>query len=91
MTNKILSLILSVVLVFSLVGITSVSAETAERTVLYEEDFEQLSTVKYIIFNATLGDNEYPVTLKPNYKLSIHAGVDTDICAIIDLKKIFNN
>lgn len=65
--------------------------ETIITLDIHKEDFEQLSTVKYIIFNATLGDNEYPVTLKPNYKLSIHAGVDTDICAIIDLKKIFNN
>ncbi|MBR3933806.1 MAG: Ig-like domain-containing protein [Clostridia bacterium] len=44
MTNKILSLILSIILVTSLVGVTSVSAQTAERTVLYEEDFQNFST-----------------------------------------------
>ena len=65
--------------------------ETIITLDIHREDFEKLASVKYIIFNAKLGENKYPVALMPNYKLSIHAGVDTDICAIIDLNKLFNN
>lgn len=72
-------------------GVIIAPKETIITLDIHREDFEKLASVKYIIFNAKLGENKYPVALMPNYKLSIHAGVDTDICAIIDLNKLFNN
>lgn len=61
MTNKFLSLILSVILVTSLVCVTSVSAETPERTVLYEEDFENFTT-KAFNTGFTTSANNYDIT-----------------------------
>lgn len=53
-----------------------------------KEDFAALASVKYIIFNAELGNNRDPVALTPEVGLSIEAGITADINAIIDLNKI---
>ena len=51
-------------------------------------DFEALASVKYIVFDATLGGNLDPVKLTSEASLRIQLGVTADIDAIIDLEEI---
>lgn len=53
-----------------------------------KDDFAALASVKYILFNAELGNNHDPVALTPDAAMRIAVGVTADINAILDLEKL---
>lgn len=53
------------------------------------EDFDLLETVKYITFEAQLGENQHPVCLTPNASVNIKLGITAEVNAILDLKELF--
>lgn len=53
-----------------------------------KDDFAALASVKYIIFEAELGNNRDEVALTPEEGVSIDVGITADINAIIDLGKL---
>ena len=53
------------------------------------EDFDLLETVKYITFEAQLGENQHPVCLTPNASVNIKLGITAEVKAILDLKELF--
>jgi hypothetical protein len=53
------------------------------------EDFARLETVKYITFEAKLGENQHPVSLTPDASVNIKLGITAEVNAILDLKEIF--
>lgn len=53
------------------------------------EDFARLETVKYITFEAKLGENQHPVSLTPDASVNIKLGITAEMNAILDLKEIF--
>ena len=71
-------------------GIVESPKETNIILQVKKEDFEPLASIKYIIFTAELGDNPYPAALIPNSALEIRAGVATNLKAIINMGKLFN-
>lgn len=56
---------------------------------LYEEDFETISTIKSIVFEAHLGENMHDVNLTPEASVKIKLGVAADVKAIIDVSELF--
>lgn len=54
-----------------------------------KEDFDLLTTVKYITFTAQLGDNQHTVNLNPQASVNIHLSIAADVEAIIDLEELF--
>lgn len=65
-------------------SVTSQSLLTINHT-----DFELLETVKYITFEAQLGENQQPVCLTPDASVNIKLGITADVNAILDLKELF--
>ena len=53
------------------------------------EDFDLLETVKYITFEAQLGENQHPVCLTPDASVNIKLGITAEVNAILDLKELF--
>jgi hypothetical protein len=56
---------------------------------LYEEDFETISTIKSIVFEAHLGENMHDVNLTPAASVKIKLGIAANVKAIIDLSELF--
>ena len=56
---------------------------------LYEEDFETISTIKSIVFEAHLGENMHDVNLTPEASVKIKLGIAANVKAIIDLSELF--
>ena len=54
-----------------------------------EEDWNALASVRYIVFEAMLGDNSTAATLTPEAGIRIHLSVAADIDMTIDLKELF--
>ena len=67
---------------------TTPSINTFPILTVTKNDFEALASVKYIVFDATLGGNLDPVKLTSEASLRIQLGVTADIDAIIDLEEI---
>lgn len=67
---------------------TSPSVNTLPIATISTDDFDALASVKYIVFNASLGDNPDAVKLTPEASLRLTLGVTANIDAVIDLEEI---
>lgn len=56
---------------------------------LYNEDFETISTIKSIVFEAHLGENMHDVNLTPEASVKIKLGIAANVKAIMDLSELF--
>ena len=56
---------------------------------LYKEDFETISTIKSIVFEAHLGENMHDVNLTPEASVKIKLGIAANVKAIMDLSELF--
>ena len=68
--------------------VTKPSINTLPVLTITEEDFEALSSIKYIVLDAKLGDNIDAVQLTPKAALRIQLGIVADVDAIIDLEEM---
>ena len=67
---------------------TSPSVNTLPIATISTDDFDALASVKYIVFDASLGDNPDAVKLTPEASLRLTLGVTANIDAVIDLEEI---
>ena len=62
---------------------------TIPTITIRKDDFDALASIKYIVFDATLGDNHEAVTLSTDAAIRFQLGITADMDAIIDLEEIF--
>ena len=68
---------------------TTPSTNKIPTITIRKDDFDALASIKYIVFDATLGDNHEAVTLSTDAAIRFQLGITADMDAIIDLEEIF--
>lgn len=70
-------------------GVASAPSENHFTLKVDKEDFDALASIKYIVFDAALGENGDAVCITPDAAVTIQLGVTTKVNATINLQELF--